>query len=161
LGIPAKMVEEIEDIIGRPYGMLLVTGPTGCGKTTTLYTILGRLNHPSRNILTIEDPVEIRQAYLRQIQVHSEIGLTFSAALRSILRQDADVILVGEIRDNETATIALQAALTGHLVLATLHTNDAPGAVARLRDYNLPAFVINSAVLGVIAQRLVRRCCQQ
>jgi general secretion pathway protein E len=137
-----------------------VTGPTGCGKTTTLYTILSRLNHPSRNILTIEDPVEIRLSYLRQIQVHSEIGLTFSAALRSILRQDPDVILVGEVRDHETATIALQAALTGHLVLATLHTNDAPGAVARLRDYNLPAFVINSAVLGVIAQRLVRRICQ-
>ncbi len=160
LGVPAKMVEEIEEMIHRPYGMVLVTGPTGCGKTTTLYTILGRLNDPSRNILTIEDPVEIRLSYLRQIQVHSEIGLTFSSALRSILRQDPDVILVGEIRDNETATIALQAALTGHLVLATLHTNDAPGAVARLRDYNLPAFVINSAVLGVIAQRLVRRICQ-
>jgi type IV pilus assembly protein PilB len=160
LGVPAKMVEEVEEMIHRPYGMVLVTGPTGCGKTTTLYTILSRLNHPSRNIVTIEDPVEIRLAYLRQIQVHSEIGLTFSAALRSILRQDPDVILVGEVRDNETATIALQAALTGHLVLATLHTNDAPGAVARLRDYNLPAFVINSAVLGVIAQRLVRRNCQ-
>ncbi len=160
LGVPARMVEEIEEMIQRPYGMLLVTGPTGCGKTTTLYTILSRLNHPSRNILTIEDPVEIRLSYLRQVQVHSEIGLTFSAALRSILRQDPDVILVGEIRDHETATIALQAALTGHLVLATLHTNDAPGAVARLRDYNLPAFVINSAVLGVIAQRLVRRICQ-
>ncbi len=160
LGVPAKMVEEIEEMIHRPYGMLLVTGPTGCGKTTTLYTILSRLNHPSRNILTIEDPVEIRLPYLRQIQVHSEIGLTFSAALRSILRQDPDVILVGEVRDHETATIALQAALTGHLVLATLHTNDAPGAVARLRDYHLPAFVINSAVLGVIAQRLVRRICQ-
>jgi type IV pilus assembly protein PilB len=160
LGVPAKMVEEIEEMIHRPYGMVLVTGPTGCGKTTTLYTILSRLNHPSRNILTIEDPVEIRLSYLRQIQVHSEIGLTFSAALRSILRQDPDVILVGEVRDHETATIALQAALTGHLVLATLHTNDAPGAVARLRDYNLPAFVINSAVLGVIAQRLVRRICQ-
>ncbi len=119
------------------------------------------LNEPTRNIMTIEDPVEIRLAYLRQIQVHSEIGLTFASALRSIVRQDPDVILVGEIRDNETATIALQAALTGHMVLATLHTNDAPGAVARLRDYNLPAFVINSAVLGVVAQRLVRRLCQK
>ncbi|NIO59304.1 MAG: type II secretion system protein GspE, partial [Acidobacteria bacterium] len=159
LGVPPAMVEDLEEILTRPYGMLLVTGPTGCGKTTTLYTVLQQLNEPSRNIMTIEDPVEIRLPYLRQIQVHSEIGLTFASALRSIVRQDPDVILVGEIRDNETATIALQAALTGHMVLATLHTNDAPGAVARLRDYNLPAFVINSAVLGVIAQRLVRRVC--
>ncbi|MHC4081371.1 MAG: GspE/PulE family protein [Planctomycetota bacterium] len=160
LGVPAPLVSELEEMISRPYGMLLVTGPTGCGKTTTLYTVLHKLNDPSRNIMTIEDPVEIRLPYLRQIQVHSEIGLTFASALRSIVRQDPDVILVGEIRDNETATIALQAALTGHMVLATLHTNDAPGAVARLRDYNLPAFVINSAVLGVVAQRLVRRVCQ-
>ena len=161
LGVPAPIMEGIESIIARPYGMLLVTGPTGCGKTTTLYTVLNMLNEPSRNIMTIEDPVEIRLPYLRQIQVHSEIGLTFASALRSIVRQDPDVILVGEIRDNETATIALQAALTGHMVLATLHTNDAPGAVARLRDYNLPAFVINSAVLGIVAQRLVRRLCQK
>ena len=160
LGVPSKMSTELEELMDRPYGMILVTGPTGCGKTTTLYTVLNRLNEPSRNIMTIEDPVEIRLPYLRQIQVHSEIGLTFASALRAIVRQDPDVILVGEIRDNETATIALQAALTGHLVLATLHTNDAPGAVARLRDYNLPAFVINSAVLGVVAQRLVRRLCR-
>jgi type IV pilus assembly protein PilB len=160
LGVPTQLVTDLEEMISRPYGMLLVTGPTGCGKTTTLYTILHKLNDPSRNIMTIEDPVEIRLPYLRQIQVHSEIGLTFASALRSMVRQDPDVILVGEIRDNETATIALQAALTGHMVLATLHTNDAPGAVARLRDYNLPAFVINSAVLGVVAQRLVRRVCQ-
>ena len=160
LGVPSKMSTELEELMDRPYGMILVTGPTGCGKTTTLYTVLNRLNEPSRNIMTIEDPVEIRLPYLRQIQVHSEIGLTFASALRAIVRQDPDVILVGEIRDNETATIALQAALTGHLVLATLHTNDAPGAVARLRDYNLPAFVINSAVLAVVAQRLVRRLCR-
>jgi len=160
LGIPPHLVTDLEEMISRPYGMLLVTGPTGCGKTTSLYTVLHKLNEPHRNIMTIEDPVEIRLPYLRQIQVHSEIGLTFASALRSIVRQDPDVILVGEIRDNETATIALQAALTGHVVLATLHTNDAPGAVARLRDYNLPAFVINSAVLGVVAQRLVRRVCQ-
>jgi len=160
LGVPTQLVADLEEMISRPYGMLLVTGPTGCGKTTSLYTILHKLNDPSRNIMTIEDPVEIRLPYLRQIQVHSEIGLTFASALRSMVRQDPDVILVGEIRDNETATIALQAALTGHMVLATLHTNDAPGAVARLRDYNLPAFVINSAVLGVVAQRLVRRVCQ-
>ena len=161
LGVPPPLVEDLEAIIARPYGMLLVTGPTGCGKTTTLYTVLNMLNKPSRNIMTIEDPVEIRLPYLRQIQVHSEIGLTFASALRAIVRQDPDIILVGEIRDNETATIALQAALTGHMVLATLHTNDAPGAIARLRDYNLPAFVINSAVLGVVAQRLVRRLCQK
>jgi type II secretory ATPase GspE/PulE/Tfp pilus assembly ATPase PilB-like protein len=160
LGVPAPMVAELEEMIHRPYGMVLVTGPTGCGKTTTLYTMLHKLNDPSRNIMTIEDPVEIRLPYLRQIQVHAEIGLTFAMALRSIVRQDPDVILVGEIRDNETATIALQAALTGHMVLATLHTNDAPGAIARLRDFNLPSFVINSAVLGVVAQRLVRRVCQ-
>ncbi|MCZ6542475.1 MAG: GspE/PulE family protein [Planctomycetota bacterium] len=160
LGVPARMASDLEELIGRPYGMLLVTGPTGCGKTTTLYSVLDKLNDPSRNIMTIEDPVEIRLPYVRQIQVHHEIGFTFAPALRSILRQDPDVVLVGEIRDNETATIALQAALTGHMVLSTLHTNDAPGAVARLRDFGLPSFVINSAVLGVVAQRLVRRVCQ-
>ena len=160
LGVPAQLVSDLEELIERPYGMILVTGPTGCGKTTTLYTVLNKLNVPSRNIMTIEDPVEIRLPYLRQIQVHTEIGLSFASALRAIVRQDPDVILVGEIRDNETATIGLQAALTGHLVLSTLHTNDAPGAIARMRDYNLPAFVINSAVLGIVAQRLVRRLCQ-
>ncbi len=159
LGVPAQMASDLEELIQRPYGMVLVTGPTGCGKTTTLYTLLHKLNEPSVNIMTIEDPVEIRLPYLRQIQVHAEIGLTFAAALRAMVRQDPDVILVGEIRDNETATIALQAALTGHVVLATLHTNDAAGAVARLRDFKLPSFVINSAVLGIVAQRLVRRVC--
>ena len=159
LGMPAPLVADMEDLLVQPYGILLVTGPTGSGKTTTLYTCLSRLNDPSRNIMTIEDPVEIRLPYVRQVQVHTEIGLTFATALRSILRQDPDVVLVGEIRDNETATIALQSALTGHLVLSTLHTNDAAGAVARLRDYGLPSFVINSAVLGILAQRLVRRVC--
>jgi type IV pilus assembly protein PilB len=159
LGVPPSMVNQIEDLISHPHGMMLVTGPTGSGKTTTLYTALSRLNDPSRNVMTIEDPVELRLPYVRQIQTHAEIGLTFSAALRSMLRQDPDVILVGEIRDEETATIAMQAALTGHLVLSTLHTNDAVGAVARLRDYGLPSFVINSALLGVVAQRLVRRVC--
>jgi general secretion pathway protein E len=159
LGMPAPLASDLEDVIRNPHGMVLVTGPTGSGKTTTLYTVLGRLNDPSRNVMTIEDPVEIRMPYLRQIQVNHEINLTFATALRSILRQDPDVVLVGEIRDNETATIALQAALTGHLVLSTLHTNDSVGAVARLRDFGLPSFVINSAVLGVLAQRLVRRLC--
>jgi type IV pilus assembly protein PilB len=159
LGVPAPLARELEESLANPYGMLLVTGPTGSGKTTTLYTALSKINEPSRNLMTIEDPVEIRLPYVRQIQVNPEIGLVFSSALRSILRQDPDVVLVGEIRDEETATIALQAALTGHLVLSTLHTNDAVGAVSRLRDYGLPPFVINSAVLGVMAQRLVRRVC--
>ncbi|TVQ54202.1 MAG: type II/IV secretion system protein [Phycisphaerales bacterium] len=160
LGMNAGLAREMETVLQEPYGMLLVTGPTGSGKTTTLYTALSKLNTPARNIMTIEDPVEIRLPLIRQIQVHPEIGLTFANALRSILRQDPDVVLVGEIRDQETATIALQAALTGHMVLSTVHTNDAPGAIARLRDFNLPPFVINSALLAVIAQRLVRRVCQ-
>lgn len=159
LGMPAPLAAEVEEAINQPYGMLLVTGPTGSGKTTTLYTALAQLNTPSRNLMTIEDPVEIRMPYARQIQVNEEIGLTFANALRSILRQDPDVVLVGEIRDHETATIALQSALTGHLVLSTLHTNDAVGAISRLRDYGLPAFIINSTLLGVVAQRLVRRVC--
>lgn len=159
LGVPPRIAADLEEILTQPNGMLLVTGPTGSGKTTTLYTAINRINDPSRNIITIEDPVEIRLPYVRQVQVNPEIGLTFASALRSILRQDPDVVLVGEIRDNETATIALQSALTGHLVLSTLHTNDAAGAIARLRDFGLPPFVINSAVLGVVAQRLLRRIC--
>ena len=139
--------------------MILVTGPTGSGKTTTLYTALARLNTPERNIMTIEDPVEIRLPLVRQTQVNVEVGLTFSTALRTILRQDPDVVLVGEIRDEDTAHIAVQAALTGHLVLSTLHTNDAPGAVSRLRDFGVPPFVISSALLGVLAQRLLRKLC--
>jgi type IV pilus assembly protein PilB len=161
LGVPSPMIAALEEMLTQPYGMILVTGPTGSGKTTTLYTAINRINHPARNIMTIEDPVEIRLPYVRQIQVHPEIGLTFATALRSILRQDPDVVLVGEVRDEETATIAMQAALTGHLVLSTLHTNDAAGAVSRLRDLRLPSFVINSAVLGALAQRLVRRVCSQ
>ncbi len=160
LGIPAAMANDLEMLMSRPYGLILVTGPTGCGKTTTLYTVLNKLNDPAHNIMTIEDPVEIRMPYVRQIQVNTEIGLKFASALRAILRQDPDVVLVGEIRDDETANIALQAALTGHMVLSTLHTNDAAGAVARLRDFGLPSFVINSAVLGIVAQRLVRRVCR-
>ena len=160
LGLPAALTSEFEQALRQPNGLLLVTGPTGSGKTTTLYTALAKLNDPSCNIMTIEDPVEIRMPYVRQIQVNHEINMTFASALRSILRQDPDIVLVGEIRDNETATIALQAALTGHLVLSTLHTNDAVGAVSRLRDFGLPPFVINSAVLGIMAQRLVRRVCQ-
>lgn len=159
LHMPEDVRKGYRDAISRPHGMILVTGPTGSGKTTTLYTALAELNCPERNIMTIEDPVEIRLALVRQVQVNPEIGLTFASALRSILRQDPDVILVGEIRDAETARIAIQAAMTGHLVFSTLHTNDAVGAVARLRDLEVPAFGINQGLLCVLAQRLVRRIC--
>jgi type IV pilus assembly protein PilB len=160
LGLPQDAAPVLEQIIDAPYGMLLVTGPTGSGKTTTLYTCLKKLNSPDRNVMTIEDPVEIRLPLIRQVQVNPEIGMTFAGALRSILRQDPDVVMVGEIRDEETARISVQAALTGHMVLSTLHTNDAPGAIPRLRDFGCPPFAINAAVLGVIAQRLVRRVCR-
>jgi type IV pilus assembly protein PilB len=159
LGFPADIKGRVEEILEHPHGMILVTGPTGSGKTTTLYSFISRLNTPELNIVTIEDPVEIRLPLVRQVQVHAEIGMTFAGALRSILRQDPDIVLLGEIRDEETARIAVQAALTGHLVLSTLHTNDAPGAIARLRDFGVPGFAINASVLGVLAQRLVRRVC--
>ncbi|MCW5776846.1 MAG: type II/IV secretion system protein, partial [Phycisphaeraceae bacterium] len=160
LGMPRDVTAWFEQMIAHPHGMILVTGPTGSGKTTTLYTALAKLNSPERNIMTIEDPVEIRLPLVRQVQANAEIGLTFASALRSFLRQDPDVILVGEIRDEETARIATQAALTGHLVFSTLHTNDAVGAVSRLRDLSVPAFAINNALLCAIAQRLVRRVCE-
>lgn len=159
LFMPERVRSSFVDMIAKPHGILLVTGPTGSGKTTTLYTALNHLNRPERNIMTIEDPVEIRLPLIRQIQVNSEIGLTFASALRSILRQDPDVVLVGEIRDDETARIAVQSALTGHLVLSTLHTNDAVSSVTRLRDLGVPAFAVGNALLGVLAQRLVRRVC--
>jgi len=159
LSMPEDMTQHYEALISRPNGMILVTGPTGSGKTTTLFAALSQLNSTTRNIITIEDPVEIRLPVVRQVQVNAEIGLTFAAALRSILRQDPDIVLVGEIRDNETAKIAAQAALTGHLVLSTLHTNDAIGTIARLRDFDVPAFAITNALLAAMAQRLVRRVC--
>ncbi len=159
LGISTDTIERINGFLASPHGMFLVTGPTGSGKTTTLYTAIKKLNSPDRNVMTIEDPVEIRMPLVRQLQVNAEIGLTFAGALRSMLRQDPDVILVGEIRDEETARIACQAALTGHLVLSTLHTNDAPGAVGRLRDMGCPPFMINAALMGALAQRLVRSIC--
>ncbi len=159
LGMDEHVREKIKYTLAQPYGMMLVTGPTGSGKTTSLYTALSILNTPDRNIITVEDPVEIRLAMVRQVQANSEIGLSFANALRAILRQDPDVILVGEIRDEETAGIALQASLTGHFVLSTLHTNDAAGSISRLIDFNQPPFVINSALLGILAQRLVRRIC--
>ncbi len=159
LGFQPDVAAVAEEALAHPHGMILVTGPTGSGKTTTLYSFLTKLNNPDANVMTIEDPVEIRLPLARQVQVNTEIGMTFAGALRSILRQDPDVILLGEIRDEETARIAIQSALTGHLVLSTLHTNDAPGAVARLRDFGCPNFAINAAVLCVLAQRLVRRVC--
>jgi type IV pilus assembly protein PilB len=160
LGVSSDIADAVGAVLDKPHGMFLVTGPTGSGKTTTLYTAIKRLNTPDRNVMTIEDPVEIRLPMVRQLQVNPEIGMTFAGALRSILRQDPDVVLVGEIRDEETARIACQAALTGHLVLSTLHTNDAPGAVGRLRDMGCPPFAINAALVGAMAQRLARRTCQ-
>lgn len=141
------------------HGLLLVTGPTGCGKTTTLYSALNHLNRPQKNIITVEDPVEYRLKGINQVQVNRKINRTFANALRSILRQDPNIIMVGEIRDPETATITVQSALTGHLVLSTLHTNNAAGAVTRLTDMGLEKYLVNSSLLGVIAQRLVRRIC--
>jgi type IV pilus assembly protein PilB len=159
LGMPTEVARDFEEAIQKPHGMVLVTGPTGSGKTTTLYTALNRINKPDRNIMTIEDPVEIRLPMIRQVQANAAIGMTFASALRSMLRQDPDVILVGEIRDEETAKIATQAALTGHLVFSTLHTNDAVGSIARLREFGVPSFAITNALLAVVAQRLVRRVC--
>ncbi|UCD50898.1 MAG: type II/IV secretion system protein, partial [Phycisphaerales bacterium] len=146
-------------LVGNPYGMLLLTGPTGSGKTTTLYSVLQLINTPEKNIVTVEDPVEYRLDGITQVQVKPIAGMTFPSALRSILRQDPDIILIGEIRDRETAEIAIGSALTGHLVLSTLHTNDAAGAVSRLINLGIPPFLVGSALLGSAAQRLLRTCC--
>ena len=146
-------------MLAQPYGLVLVTGPTGSGKTTTLYSAIDLLRSPERNIVTVEDPVEYQLDLINQIQTQEAVGMTFARALRSILRQDPDVIMVGEIRDEETARVAIQAALTGHVVLATLHTNDAPGAVARLVDMGIEPYLLSSAINGVVAQRLARTIC--
>ncbi len=159
LGFDPAEQKTMDYLIHRPNGIILVTGPTGSGKTTTLYTCLSRINTPERNILTVEDPVEYELKGIGQMQIQSKIGLTFAAGLRSFLRQDPDVIMVGEIRDHETAEIAIHASLTGHLVLSTLHTNDAPTAVTRLVEMGVQPFQISSSVLAVLAQRLVRRLC--
>src|SRR5262249_8197571 len=159
LGLSAATTAGLSSILACPHGLFLVTGPTGSGKTTTLYALLRRLATGERNILTIEDPGEYQPAGNGQMQVAPRIGLTFAAGLRATLRQDPDVILVGEIRDRETMEIAMQAALTGHLVLATLHTNDAASALTRLLDMGAEPFLIASSVLGALAQRLVRRVC--
>jgi MSHA biogenesis protein MshE len=160
LGMPSDLERRLQQIIGRPHGMLLVTGPTGSGKTTTLYAALNELNRPETKIITVEDPVEYRLPRLSQVQVHEQIGLTFARVLRTALRQDPDVILVGEMRDLETAQIGLRAAITGHFVLSTLHTNSAVGSISRLVDMGAQGYVIASALQAVLAQRLVRRVCR-
>jgi general secretion pathway protein E len=151
----------MERLLKRSSGIVLVTGPTGSGKTTTLYAAISRLNSPEKNIITIEDPIEYQLKGIGQIQVNAKIHLSFAAGLRSVLRQDPDVILVGEIRDSETAEIAIQAALTGHLVFSTLHTNDSAGAVTRLIDMKVEPFLISSSVMAILAQRLVRVLCTE
>ncbi|MDD5027689.1 MAG: GspE/PulE family protein [Candidatus Omnitrophica bacterium] len=152
-------MELIRKSIVTPYGLIFLTGPTGSGKTTTLYAILNEIKSPSKNIVTIEDPVEYKLEGINQVQIKPEIGLTFAAALRSFLRQDPDIMLVGEVRDLETSQICIRSALTGHLVLSTLHTNDAPTAVSRLMDIGVEPYMISSSLVSVIAQRLVRKLC--
>jgi general secretion pathway protein E/type IV pilus assembly protein PilB len=159
LGFSVQDQRKFESLIDLPYGIILVTGPTGSGKTTTLYAVLNKINKPDRKLITVEDPVEYQLSGINQSQVKSEIGLTFAKVLREILRQSPDVIMVGEIRDTEAAQVAISAALTGHLVFSTLHTNDAPGAITRLIDMGIEPFMVASSVQGVMAQRLVRKIC--
>ncbi len=159
LGFDEDLTKEFRRLLTHSYGMILVTGPTGSGKSTTLHSFLKTISTPDKNIITIEDPVEYKTNSINQIQVNEKTGLTFSLGLRSILRQDPDVVMVGEIRDNETAKIAIQSALTGHLLLSTLHTNNTTAAITRLVDMGIEEFLISSSLLGVLAQRLVRRLC--
>lgn len=159
LGMPEETLKRFKFALQRPNGIILVTGPTGSGKTTTLYGALSLLNDPSRNILTVEDPVEYAIDGVGQTQINPKVGMTFATGLRAILRQDPDIVMVGEIRDGETAEVAIQAALTGHLVLSTVHTNSAVGAVTRLRDMGAEPFLLSSTIAAVLAQRLVRRLC--
>ncbi len=161
LGMASESMTLIDKVIHRPHGIMLVTGPTGSGKTTTLYAALTRLNNRRRNIMTVEDPIEYYLDGISQTHVNTKVEMTFARGLRAILRQDPDVVMVGEIRDLETAEIAVQASLTGHLVLSTLHTNSAVGAVTRLRDMGVEPFLLSSSLIGVLAQRLVRLLCQQ
>ncbi len=160
IGFPRRLLERYMTLIHQPYGMILVTGPTGSGKTSTLYTSLAKINAPENKIITLEDPVEYYLSGVNQIQVNRKIGMTFASGLRAIVRQDPDIILVGEIRDRETAEIAIQSALTGHLLFSTLHTNDAVGAISRLLDMGVEGFLLSSTLLGVLAQRLVRVICE-
>jgi len=159
LGLTGENSQQFKDVLAKPHGIILITGPTGSGKSTTLYTALKQLNTTERKIITVEDPVEYQLEGINQIQAKPQIGLTFAAALRSIVRQDPDVIMIGEMRDLETAKIAVQSALTGHLVLSTLHTNDAAGGVTRLLDMGLEEYLLSSTVNGILAQRLVRKLC--
>ena len=159
LGLFEEQMPMIESLSALPHGVILITGPTGSGKTTTLYAVLSRLNNADVKIITVEDPIEYQMEGINQIQIHSKIGLTFASSLRSILRHDPDIILIGEIRDSETADIAVRASLTGHLVFSTLHTNDAPSAITRLTDMGIEPYLVSSCLEGVVAQRLVRRIC--
>jgi type IV pilus assembly protein PilB len=161
LGLESESLRRLEKAILKPYGMILVTGPTGSGKTNTLYSAMSRINTPEINIMTAEDPVEFNIPGINQVQMKEQIGLNFAAALRSFLRQDPNIILVGEIRDFETAEIGIKAALTGHLVLSTLHTNDAPSTVNRLMNMGIEPFLVASSVLLIAAQRLIRRICKE
>ena len=159
LGMPDKILKEVKEILKNQKGIVLVSGPTGSGKTTTLYSALNILNDKTRNILTVEDPVEYSLEGVGQTQVNTKVGMTFAKGLRAILRQDPDVVMVGEIRDLETAEISIQASLTGHLVLSTVHTNDSVGVITRLRDMGIESYLLASSLKGVLAQRLVRRLC--
>ncbi|TDQ20935.1 general secretion pathway protein E [Raoultella sp. BIGb0149] len=159
LGMPPALLQQVDELMARPHGIILVTGPTGSGKSTTLYAALSRLDARERNIMTIEDPVEYELEGIGQTQVNPRVEMTFARGLRAILRQDPDVVLVGEIRDGETAQIAVQASLTGHLVLSTLHTNSALGAISRLQDMGVEPFLLSTSLLAVLSQRLVRRLC--
>lgn len=159
LGMPKHILNDYQKIVTQPHGMILITGPTGSGKTTTLYATLEKINSEKQKIITVEDPVEYQLEGITQIQANASIGLSFAAGLRSIVRQDPDILMVGEIRDHETAEIAIESALTGHLVFSTLHTNDAAGAVTRLQDMGVEGYLISSSLLAIQAQRLVRRVC--
>lgn len=159
MGLPPDDIEAIERIIQNPYGIIIVTGPTGSGKSTTLYSILNDMNTPGKNIITVEDPVEYMMEGINQVSVNSKIGMTFAAGLRSILRQDPDIIMVGEIRDGETAEIAIRSAITGHIVLSTMHTNDAAATAVRLVDMGIEPYLVATSLVGVISQRLVRKIC--
>lgn len=160
LGFDLDMLNKFKKLINKSNGFILVTGPTGSGKTTTLYSALSYLHTPEKNIITLEDPVEYHIDGITQAQIHTEGGFTFAKGIRSLLRQDPDIAMIGEIRDRESAKIAIEAALTGHLVFSTLHTNDAPSAIMRLMDMSIEAFLINAAITGVLAQRLARKICQ-
>ena len=159
LGFTEAENEVLDKMLTRPHGIILLTGPTGCGKSTTLYAFLKEINKPEVNIVTVEDPVEYVMAGINQTQVNVKANMTFAVALRSILRQDPDIIMVGEMRDEETAEIAVRAAITGHLVFSTLHTNDAPGSITRLQDMGVEDYLVADSLVGVIAQRLVKRLC--